>query len=277
MSIVTIARELGSWGDDARTKLAKALNARLLDKTVLEECLVKRGIAPNVIARYDERKPGFFSSFSSSSNEYLLILKSVLLEAAAAGDVLVIGRAGNILMEEIPSCLRVRLVAPMPVRVHRIMEQFKCSEEMAAKLVRQCDNDRDGFCDYHFNAKWSDPAQYDITINTAALSDEELVQMILALVKTRITPEREAEGRRLITRRKLAQEVLVDILMTKKIPLSFLNVEAQEDGTVILSGATSTPFSLHQAEAAAKEIPGVQRVENRIRVDIELTHGYFKP
>ena len=69
MAVITIARELGAWGENARQLLAKRLNATLIDKNVIESRLDHHGLDETLLQRYDERKPGFFSSFSADQDK----------------------------------------------------------------------------------------------------------------------------------------------------------------------------------------------------------------
>lgn len=273
MAVITIARELGAWSEPARKLLASRLGGTLIDKSLIEEKIQQDGFAEKLVERYDERKPGFFASFSADQDLYLLFLKSVMLEAIAAGPAVILGRCGNVLLGDLPNCLRVRLVAPLPLRIQRIAQEYQCDESTAAKLARKCDGDRAGFCKFHFNANWADPGEYDLTINTAKYTDEELVELLCKQLQTLITPEKEKLAQEQVKNRLLAQNVLKNILVTNKLTLAFLEVTASPTGRVILHGATTTPVVAKLAGEAAAQVPGVTEVDNRIRVAIELSHG----
>ncbi len=273
MAIITIARELGSWGEKARLLLTERMSGMLVDKNVIEGRLQQSGIGMDIINRYDERKPGFFSSFSADQDVYLIYLKAALLEVALEGPVAILGRGANILMNGLPNCLRIRLISPLDVRIRRICEEFKCDEAMAYKLLKKSDSDRSGFCQFHFNSSWSDPIQYDLTINTGKLSDEELVNMICNLAKERFTKAGEDATKVELRNRLLAQKVIQQVLIQRKLPLAFLEADVTGDGVVTLRGATSIPLVAQQAAEAAAEVPGVKQVENNIKVAIELSHG----
>ena len=274
MAIITIARELGAWGENARQLLAKRLNATLIDKNVIESRLDHHGLDEKLLQRYDERKPGFFSSFSADQDIYLLFLKTVMLEAADHGPAIILGRGGNVLMGDLPNCVRIRLVAPPQVRIARICHEYECDEATATKLMRKCDEDRAGFCHFHFNAAWADASQYDLTINTGKLSDEQLVDLI-ASIAAHVTPEAESKTARIVKNRLLAQRVVKHIFLTRKLSLAFLEVTADDNGKVTLQGATSTPGVARQAGDAAREVEGVTDVDNHIQVAIELSHGHL--
>ncbi len=272
MAILTIARELGAWTTAASQMLSSRFQGALFDRDNIQECLRAEGVDNAVIARYDERKPGFFSALSSDQEVFMLHLKTALLKAAAKQPIIILGRGGHVLMEDIPNCLRMRLIAPERTRLERVMAEFKCDEESARRLMRKSDADRAGFCRFHFNSDWADPGCYDIVLNTEKLSDQDLVEHILWLSAHYFTPEQEAKAQEAIAHRLLGQRVVTHLLVNKKLPLVFIEADVEGDGVVTLRGAASVHDIAKKAVLAAKEVEGVKEVRNRIRVAVELAH-----
>jgi len=62
MAIITISRQIASYGDETALELAKSLGYEFIDKKDLEKDLLDKGISKESLAHYDERKPGFFES-----------------------------------------------------------------------------------------------------------------------------------------------------------------------------------------------------------------------
>lgn len=276
MAIITIARELGSWKNDTALKLTDSLGGMLLDKEKVESQLLAKGLTDQVIQRYDERKPGFFSSFSSDQDLYLIYLKTMMLETATANPVcLIVGRCGNIILRRLPNCLRVRLIAPEKVRMRNIMEKYQYPENVALKMMKASDSNRAGFCQFHFNAKWSSPVNYDLTINTENLDSDGIVETIRNAVKLQITPKRERAGAEMLKNLLLAQRVVSHIIIDRKLSLAFLEATATSDGHITLLGATSSPAAAGLAADAAAEVEGVTKVINKIQVAVELAHVHM--
>ncbi|MGN0867724.1 MAG: cytidylate kinase family protein [Oligosphaeraceae bacterium] len=270
MSILTIAREHGAWTAVAGESLAQRLGATVLDKEELERRLLEAGMKSKLFQRYDERKPGFFSSFSPDQDVYLLYLKTVMLQAAREGNVIILGRGAHLLLKDLPNCLRVRLVAPLDFRVRTIQREYGYDQETANRLVHKCDADRAGFCHFHFNEEWGDASLYDLTVNTATLTQEQLVDFLALQMQSRVGAEQEEQARPLLANRILAQKVATVLLVEQKISLAFLDVQADETGRVTLLGATTTPAAAHLAAQAARNIPGVTEVDNQIRIALEM-------
>lgn len=265
MAIISIARELGAHGDEIGELLARRLPGTLLNKELLEKRFKEFGANPKTLQRYDERRPGFWASFSAEQNVYLHILKTVLFQEMAKGTCVILGRGAHILLQELANCLRIRLVAPYVVRVQRIMEQLSCTKKKAEKALEASDKDRTGFCKFHFNSEWSSPAEYHLVLNTDSISQERCVELILAAGRQLIGPAQEAAGRQQLHDRILAQDIIEAIIFQKNIPVQFLEVQCA-GGTATLFGVVSSPSIGRAAEEAAQAVPGVNAVDSRIQV-----------
>lgn len=273
MAILTIARECGAWTSADSELLAQKLDAVLLGKQELEKRLQDIGLTSRLFQRYDERKPGFFSAFSTDQDIYLLYLKTVLLQAAQEGNVVVLGRGAHLMLGDLPNCLRLRLVAPIEERLKRLRQEFGYDEDTANRMLHKCDADRAGFCHFHFNEAWDDATCYDLTINTSKLSPYTLANLVSEQLSSRITAQQENDSRKLIARRLLAQQIATSLLVDQKLSLAFLEVDVDDNGVATLQGTTTTPVAVATATATAAAIPGITKVDNQIRIAIELAHN----
>ena len=272
MSILTIAREHGVWTTEAGEVLARRLNAVLLTKEELERRLIDAGMTQKTFQRYDEKKPGFFSSLSSDMDLYILYLKTIMLEVAQESNVIILGRGAHMMLGNLPNYLRVRLVAPIEFRVETVKKEYGYDTDTASRIVRRCDADRSGFCFFHFNEQWADATKYDLTINTATISQENLAELLQSQLDLKGTQENEAKAKKLIANQLLAQKVSTALLVVQKISLAFLDVTADDNGHITLSGATTTFAAAPGAVETPKALPGVTGVTNKIRVSMEMTH-----
>lgn len=117
MAIITISRQIASYGDETALELAKSLGYTFIDKKDLEKELLDKGISKESLAHYDERKPGFWASLSRNRDAYFDYLREIVYGYALKGNSIFIGRGGFALLREIPGCYAVRLVASDEVRV----------------------------------------------------------------------------------------------------------------------------------------------------------------
>jgi cytidylate kinase len=123
------------------------------------------------LEKIDEQPAGIFQRFRPGGlyQRYFEALGKLMNELAARGDVLLVGRGGSRFLRDHPHALHVRLVAPMPVRVQRVMEHRWLREGPAKKLIAESDDQRRRFYQDYFGADWSDPLEYHLTVNTGRL------------------------------------------------------------------------------------------------------------
>ncbi len=265
MAIISIARELGANGNEIGQLLAERLPSTLLDKELLEKRFQEFGADPKTLQRYDEKRPGFWASFSAEQDVYLHVLKTILYQEMCKGPCVVLGRGANVLLKDIANCLRIRLISPFEVRVQRISQEFSCTIKKAEKMLEASDKDRTGFFKFHFNSEWSSPSEYHLVLNTATISIEQSAELILTACQQIISPAKESTGQQQLQDLILAQDVIEGIIFQKNIPVQFLEVQCSS-GTATLFGVVSSPNIGRAAVEAAQTVPGVKAVESRIQV-----------
>jgi len=101
-------------------------------------------------------------------------------ELADRGDVIVVGRGGNCFLRDDRRAFHVRLVAPTPIRLRRVMEYRWVREGVAKKLVAESDAQRRSFYESYFGVDWANPLEYHITVNSGRLGPVALDLVALA-------------------------------------------------------------------------------------------------
>ncbi|GHV20720.1 phospholipid-binding protein [Spirochaetia bacterium] len=269
MPIITISRELAVLGDEIASELSKHLKYRFVDKATLEERIKSYGVTEQKLEKYDERKPSFFASLSQDRDEYLHYLKSAIFACAAEGNCIFIGRGAFSVLSDLPAVVPVHLTAAMDVRIARVRSYFHCDEKRAKQIISQSDTDRTGFHKYFFDVTWSDPRNYEITLNTTKLHPATCAKIIEDVVTDTITPEMEKEYFVRIKEVTLAQNIIHHVLYEKQIPIHFLEASVSNT-TASLFGVASSSAVAESACIAAKEVPPVTAVHS----EIQIVHEY---
>jgi cytidylate kinase len=179
--VLTLSRELGAGESGFAPTLADRLGLRCYDRALLEQEAVRLGVLEIEVEKLDEHPAGIFERFRPGSihRRYFEILGRLMNELAARGDALLVGRGGSCFLRDHPRAFHVRLIAPMPIRVRRVMEYRWLAESPARKLIADSDERRRRFYQDYFETDWSDPLGYDITVNSGRLgaSAVDLVAM----------------------------------------------------------------------------------------------------
>lgn len=270
MAIITLSRDIGSLGEEIAKELGRITGYKILDKENLEPKLAGYGFKPDQLEKLDEKRPGFWASMSEDRADYIHYLRTALLEEAAGGDCIVVGRGGAAVFRSVPSRLAVRITAPLETRLKRAVELCLCEEEQARFVVEQSDHDRRGFNKIFFNLDINDPTNFDLAINTQKADVVQAARTIDEFRRLLIDGEREADGRRKLADLVLGQRVTTSIVYQSKVRLQSLEAAA-EGGKVTLYGLANTQHAMERAVAAAKAVPGVSEVVSEIQLAQEFS------
>ena len=145
MAIITISRQVAALGDEIAEATAKKLHYSFINRKEIERRIIALGFDKETLKKYDERKPGFFASLAKERDEYLHYLQMVILEAAAEGDCILIGRGAFAILNDLQNVLTVRFVAKDSVRRARLMAEFNWDEKQANQRINESDTNRFGF------------------------------------------------------------------------------------------------------------------------------------
>lgn len=265
MAIITVSRQLAALGDETARELANTLGYRLVDKASLDLALEKFGFKKERLAKFDEKKPGFWASLSRDRDDYIHHLRSALLHEASQDNVVIVGRGAVALLRSIPDMMSVRLVAPKSVRLERVRNYYRCDDKRALQIIERSDADRAGFHRYFFDMDWDDASQYLATLNMGYLHPAVAAAQIKALCQSIVSKESEAKSRAIVASMVLGQTIVDKILYEDAIPIHFLEANV-DGGEVVLLGVASSQSSIEAAVASARSVPGVTKVSNEIQV-----------
>ena len=111
--------------------------------------------------------------------DYLDLVTSVILEQAAQGQAMIVGRGGQMVLSRRPGVLHVQVIAKFETRVYNIMQREAVKWRPAAHRVRLSDEQRAGYLRRFYNVDWLDPSLYDLIINTDHIPLEAATEMII--------------------------------------------------------------------------------------------------
>jgi len=262
MSIITISRQIASFGDEISTELAKKTGYSFINRKMLESDLLKHGLTEEQLRKYDERKPGFWASLARDRDEYFDYLREAVFERAKHGDCVFIGRGGFAILKDIPGCYAVRLIGSDAVRTDRLMKEFSWTEKKAQALLQESDVNRRGFHKCFFNIDHDDPASYNLVLNTDYLTPETGAAIIEYACKTTIPPETEKAGLDRITQLLQAQKIVNHIVFDLKLPVHFLE-----------ASSTASEIVLHGVADSASIIEKVLDIARTMAPDKKITSG----
>jgi cytidylate kinase len=260
MSIITISRQLGSLGTEIAQRVAEKLSYDCVDKKKITEALSPYGLLAPDVEKFDEKKPSFWDTFQIQKKKFLHSLEAVIYDFARKGNLIIVGRGGQVLLKDLPGVLHVRIIAPFEIRLKRILAGEGGDEKKASRLLRQSDRDSAGFLRSFFDTDWEDRSLYDLIINTEKLSAETGVKLIADSIAS---PEIQEGGKGIDAK-------LIDLALTQKVEvvlmgimgIGFGNATVQvKEGLVRLSGLVDSEILKEDCLRAVARIEGVNRVD----------------
>jgi CMP/dCMP kinase len=233
MSIITISRQVASGGDEVAFQLCQELQYGLFDKHLIVKAAIDAGICEQDIVDYTEDNHqirGFLDRLFESApvlpyagiwpddgiaqytfeelrirEECFQLIQNAIRYSDQVGNMVIIGRGGQVLLKDRPGVIHVRIIAPTDLRIQRVKEQLKGNSQdispdldhrfeiQARDYVSQRDAASADFLKHYYHVDWADPLLYHLVINTGKLSIPQAVQTIIQFVKNKEGLEKAAD------------------------------------------------------------------------------------
>ena len=183
--VVTVSREPGSGGRIVAQRLSARLEFEVFHQEVLHEMANRAEVSRQLLATLDERGLSILEDWISSlvydrhlwPDEYLQHLMNVVGTIGKHGRAVVVGRGANFILPP-EQRFRVRITASRKLRIEKVARNFDLSPAEAKRRVIKTESNRKAFIRKYFNADIADPTNYDLVINTDALTVENAVDVI---------------------------------------------------------------------------------------------------
>jgi CMP/dCMP kinase len=231
MAVITISRQYGSGGDEIAVLICKATGYRLFDKILLRKAAAEAGISADEVYDYSEENykvKNFLSRLFGGnqpvarfniwreegdgirvaeqvqlSEEAALSLEHKAVEfACKQGNMVIVGRGGQVILKDSPGVLHVRLEATLEDRILRVRGDPRAPGQPFEALVdtrRAAKDEIDAHdlasADYlkrFYRVDWSDLALYHLVINTSKLSFDQAAHTIIDTARRMETVREQA-------------------------------------------------------------------------------------
>ena len=114
---------------------------------------------------------------------FLEVTVAVVRELADAGNVVIIGRASNIILNDRPDALHIGLVATLDSRVRVVVEREGMTVEEARRFAMEAEQARLKYFRRYFHASADDPGDFHMMLNTHLLERRQAVEIIINAVE----------------------------------------------------------------------------------------------
>jgi cytidylate kinase len=178
MPVITLSRELGSRGDNVAMAVAEQLDLRLVGRELINRAARAAGAPEVALAEIDELGLLGVKPSPAAVRLYTQKVAEVIRELADRGNLLVVGRGGQVVLAGEPRVLHVRVIAPRPMRLQVVQERCHVTPEAAAARIEASDKARAAYLRRHLGVRWDSASLYDLVLNMAHLSVEAAADVI---------------------------------------------------------------------------------------------------
>ncbi len=198
LPFITISREYGCCGYMVAQKVSEILNEEFkpeplwaaYDKKILEKLMIDTGLSSSLIdtltnkarSRLADLIQTTFSNFPPQVAVHKKLVETIV-SLAMNGNVIIVGRGGNMVTKEIANGFHVRLMAPLDARAEKIGKVMNLTKLDATKVIKEKTRLREEYMKEFFKRDIADPHHYDLLINDSTFSIENSAKLIIEAMK----------------------------------------------------------------------------------------------
>lgn len=207
--VVTLARGFGTGGREIAAKLADRLGVHSYANRILTLASQYSGRDEHDFVEVDERlRDGYLRQQLLSlqkrlapvaetrqfqSDDRLFEFQArIIQELARTESCVIVGKAADYVLKDFPNVLSVYVEAPRAVCVKRVMEHMNVTESEAHTMIAKTDKYRAEFYKYYTHGNyWTNPVNYDMTLNSGRWSIEHCVDIIFHALQVKFADDFE--------------------------------------------------------------------------------------
>jgi len=205
MGVITISRELGSGGTEIAHRVAESLGYECLDRELIAAIAREAGVEEEHVSGKEDsisarprivgpemaaffRRQRYASPRPQEALEdqaYIELVRKVIYDRAEADNVVVLGRGGQMVLQNWIGALHVHITAPLQVRAARVAQERGIGDHLAERLVSESDRQRRDYIRHFYNnADWRNPRYYHLIVDTSRIPPEAAAEIIIRAARS---------------------------------------------------------------------------------------------
>ena len=200
--VITFARGFGTGGKEIASKLAKELGVHCYENRILTLASQLSGLDEKLFEEVNEkvRTNGGFSSFLKglprsrqyiSRNEKFVsddtlfeYQKKIIENLADTESCVIVGKCADWVLRGRDNVVSIYIEAPRDFCIKRTMEHMGVTEETANATIEHTDKYRADYYKYYTHGNyWTNPVNYDLTLNSEKVGVDNCVKIIKEYLK----------------------------------------------------------------------------------------------
>ena len=195
--VITFARGFGTGGKEIASRLAKELGIHCYENRILTLAAQLSGLDEKVFDEVNEkiRSYGCFYSFLRGLPRYRHYIsrnetfvsddtlfayqKQIIENLADTESCVIVGKCADWVLKDRPNVVSIYIEAPRAFCVQRTMENMGVTEEVANATIEHTDRYRADYYQYYTHGNyWTNPVNYDMTLNSQRVGVDNCVKLI---------------------------------------------------------------------------------------------------
>ena len=201
MAVITISRQFGAGGKTLGKMIAKTLGYTFADDHIVEMVAEAANVSPHFVESVEKEAGSKLSRVISSmvskrwldrilvgehgyidEDIYLDYIVVIISQVAEEGDVVILGRGSQYILNDHPDARHVLLIDEVENRVKFMMDHYDLSQKQAARVVSKEDKRRQNFYRKLGKEDFDDPSLYHLVLNMNRVDMETASTLACKLV-----------------------------------------------------------------------------------------------
>jgi hypothetical protein len=199
MTVVAISAAYGARSGQIGPALAERLGVPFVDRVIAHRVAGRLDVSIGEAVRNWEPPPQSFvermmSAFLGADTiapigpppdivtpeDFRQATERAVLEQAATGEGVILGRGCVAVLQDAPAVLRVRLTGPADRRLEQAVKTSGLSESQARDTMNHLDRYHAEYLKQFYGVSINDPTLYHLTIDATALNNDACVSLMVA-------------------------------------------------------------------------------------------------
>lgn len=202
MAVITLSRQFGAGGKTLGKRIAETLGYTFADEDIIQKIAELAKVSPGWVESVEKEAGGRLSRMISrmvskplidrvlkdergyiDEEIYLDYLVVLISQMADEGNVVILGRGSQYILNDLPEAYHILLINSFDNRVRFIEQRYDLAEHRAVQLVKAQDKRRANLYRKLGKQDYDRPDLYHMVINIARINLDEAERLIIRMVR----------------------------------------------------------------------------------------------
>lgn len=202
MAVITISRQFGAGGKTLAKMIADELGYEFADSEIITRVAEMANVSTHWVETVENEAGGKLSRFITrmvskplidrilkdergyiDEEIYLDYLVLIIAQIADEGDVVILGRGSQYILDDHPDALHILMIDAFENRVRFMRDNYELSDSRATRVVKGEDKRRRALYQKLGKTDYDDPFLYHLVLNMGKLNLDEAKKMVCNMVR----------------------------------------------------------------------------------------------